>query len=236
MSGNNGLNAERGRVAEAFRQTMNAYRTNAEAAKEAITEGRWKTSPGGVKYAWCGDLVTYVLMRAGFKRGLNRVALNGRWKPGENITMLQGLTGTHKDFNAAQPWDVLVLARPNGNHACFLGKKEPDGRYISADGNGPGAGVAYNNRAADDVPIAIIPLAAIIQGDQAPGASKTGAGVSTEAKTVSRTNTTTRRYTLVPLPGGERIPTSTGFITITRAGTPSAWMRTTQDGTQKEWR
>lgn len=62
-----------------------------------ITEGRRSTYKNGVRdffYSWCGDWVTYHLMKTGCRhKCLNREEINGKWRPGHNLTLLRAWAG-----------------------------------------------------------------------------------------------------------------------------------------------
>lgn len=108
---------------------------------DRITERRHRERPGGNAYAWCGDFATYVLMLAGCHDGgaLNRVALNGKWQPGDNIARLVRWAKGYNQFvtfTAAEQGDIIIFATGNGDHICFL-DQPPDGGgiFYTIDGN-----------------------------------------------------------------------------------------------------
>lgn len=127
-----------------------------------ITEGRrdWKDAKTGElrKYAWCGDFVTYVLELAGVTdhEALNRVSINGVWKPGMNISMLvaraRSLGACYEGSQAYQrlqqnrPGDVVVINNPNGGHVGILSGVIDGSTFMTWDGNGPGAMTGKNVR------------------------------------------------------------------------------------------
>lgn len=125
---------------------------------ERITESRCHERPGGKQYAWCGDFATYCLMCCGCHDGgaLNRVALNGKWKPGQNIAMLVAWAKGYQqfiDFEAAEAGDIIVFANNTGDHICFLEKPmSGSGAYVTIDGNS-GNVVARNSRFRGNKPI-----------------------------------------------------------------------------------
>lgn len=125
---------------------------------ERITESRCHERPGGKQYAWCGDFATYCLMCCGCHDGgaLNRVALNGKWKPGQNISMLVAWAKGYQqfvDFGDAEAGDIVIFANNTGDHICFL--EQPvtsSGAYTTIDGNS-GNIVARNSRQRGNKPI-----------------------------------------------------------------------------------
>jgi len=89
-----------------------------------VTEGRKSTYKNGKRtffYSWCGDWVSYHLWKTGCQhKCLNRVAVNDKWRPGHNLTMIQAWAGDPgwmpgflkkmfaKDISAGtswHPWD-----------------------------------------------------------------------------------------------------------------------------------
>lgn len=129
---------------------------------DLITEGRrdWKDGKTGElrKYAWCGDFVTYVLQLAGVadKAALNRVSVNGVWKPGMNISMLLTRARTlgacyegsqaYQRLQANRPGDIVIINNPNGGHVGVLASVIDGTTFSTWDGNGPGAQTGHNVR------------------------------------------------------------------------------------------
>lgn len=120
---------------------------------DLITENRWREIVNGVRYSWCGDFATYCLMMAGCQDGgaLNRVALNGSWKAGDNIARLWRWARDHECLIPASDvdaGDVVVWERPNGDHICIAsGPYDQERRMIhSIDGNSTNGAVAARSR------------------------------------------------------------------------------------------
>jgi hypothetical protein len=122
----------------------------------AITEGR---TQGNASYAWCGDFATFVLDKAGVRDGeaLNRVSINGKWVPGDNLARLQRWAASHAAWSGvlktAQPGDLLIMARPNGNHIGYVIQLNP---LITLDGNGWNAEVHVTTRTPDEPVLGVI--------------------------------------------------------------------------------
>lgn len=124
-----------------------------------ITEGR-KSSPGHY-YGWCGDLVSYVLMKAGCMDGaiLNRAELNGnKWQPGDNLTRLNKWARSAKVAFGGKDTDLLdrgaiyTRIRPNGDHIGIV--LAVDGTKVtSVDGNSFGGEVRLNVWSLNDKPL-----------------------------------------------------------------------------------
>jgi hypothetical protein len=103
------------RAAIAYRYGYNIGASESSKYVADATEGR--IAPG---YGWCGDSATDGLYYAGSRSpALNRIAVNKRWRPAENITMLCEAAGT-KYWSA--PWtkirlaDFIVQPRKDGDH------------------------------------------------------------------------------------------------------------------------
>jgi hypothetical protein len=113
-------------------------------------------------YSWCGDFVSWVFWKAWVLRGkpedkvkkaelgsfLNREALNGAWRPGENLSMVEayakgltlvelkagaavkahgGLLVWHKpgDGYVPKPGDIFMANRAGGGHISIVASYEP---------------------------------------------------------------------------------------------------------------
>lgn len=139
-----------------------------------ITEDRCFERPGGRQYAWCGDFATYCLMCCGCQDGgaLNRVALNGKWTPGDNIARLVRWAKGHQQFcdlDQVEPGDIIIFANTTGDHICFAESiLDGSGNYTTIDGNS-GNIVARNRRVKGNKPIrCCINTAMLIQQHVAP--------------------------------------------------------------------
>lgn len=125
---------------------------------DVITEKRWTEKVKGKKYSWCGDFATYCLMVAGCLDGgaLNRVSLNGKWVPGDNIARLVRWARAHNamiTLTEAEPGDLVILANSNGDHIGIMSRPLEGGRFGTVDGNSRFESVFENDRAMDDKPI-----------------------------------------------------------------------------------
>lgn len=124
-----------------------------------ITEGRknWTQDGQTRKYSWCGDFVTYVLMKCGATNGhgLNRVEINGTWQIGRNIDMLisaardagraySGKQALNRLLDPSCAGDVIVRAAAGGGHVGILLQSLTGELYETADGNSFG-GTTRNN-------------------------------------------------------------------------------------------
>lgn len=86
-----------------------------------VTEGRKseydKSGKRTFFYSWCGDWVSYHLYQSGcLHKCLNREAVNGKWRSGHNLTMVQAWAGDpgwlpkflkkmfEKDISAGTSW------------------------------------------------------------------------------------------------------------------------------------
>lgn len=141
-------------------------------AKEADTQAR-KKYPVLFNdfHSWCGDFVTWVFWKAWVLRGmpedkisreelgkfLNREAINGRWQPGENLSMVEayakglplevfkknpGARGTpsgllvwHEpgDGYVPQPGDIFMANRESGGHISIVASYDANVSYDSTD-------------------------------------------------------------------------------------------------------
>lgn len=119
-----------------------------------ITEGRddWKAADGMKVYSYCGDFVTAVYYAAGCRDGniLNRVAINGVWKPGDNIARILRYAqevGSLKEWTEAKLGDMLYWETGRGGHVGIM-EAFPQGNFVtSIDGNiGVGGNVARVTR------------------------------------------------------------------------------------------
>lgn len=69
-------------------------------------------------YSWCGDWVTYHLMKAGCRsRSLNRVEINGKWRPGQNLNMLRIWAGDTKTRRWVPKWMKEMFPSARGAEA-----------------------------------------------------------------------------------------------------------------------
>ena len=109
-------------------------------------------------HSWCGDFITWVFWKAWVLRGmpqdrvtsaelgkfLNREAINGAWKPGENLNMVEayakaagqsGLLVWHKpgDGYVPQPGDIFMANRPAGGHIGIVASYDVQPSYDSMD-------------------------------------------------------------------------------------------------------
>jgi hypothetical protein len=123
-----------------------------------ITEGRGAQG----HYGWCGDFVSYVLMRNGVRDGsmLNRAELNmGHWEIGHNIRRIldwakaNGRWRPKGSFPAdIRPGDVVIYYLPGGDHISFFDEwLDPSYQtFRSLDGNSRGSATAENVRNVDN--------------------------------------------------------------------------------------
>lgn len=125
-----------------------------------ITEGRGFDVNNGIPYAWCGDFATYVLEKVGVHDGtaLNRKSINGKWNPGQNITMLTNWAAAHgqvsDDKSDIVPGDFVVLIRNAGDHIGLVKSVNKEGGSITTlDGNGWGGEVHETIRQLDSLPL-----------------------------------------------------------------------------------
>lgn len=122
-----------------------------ESQLSEITEGRYTyVGKGGVRYAWCGDFVTYVYARTGCTRGdaLNRVELNGSWTPGDNIARLWRWGKSQKALVSpvdAAPGDAICIPRTGGDHVAIIGSTAND-EFELVNGNGHMGRVSLSRR------------------------------------------------------------------------------------------
>jgi len=126
-----------------------------------ITEGRADWTVNGVTkhYGWCGDFVSAVLMLCGVTDGtaLNRAALNGgKWVPGVNLSRLSDyiaargglvtLASARANPDLVRDGDIVIFARPDGDHIAFKESWLAAGEFQSIDGNSWGRVVKRNAR------------------------------------------------------------------------------------------
>lgn len=120
--------------------------STAPALYNLITEGR-KSSPKRY-YGWCGDYVSYCLMRAGVVDGtiLNRAALNGEWVPADNLTRIERWAKKAGALTRSfiKPGDIVVNPRSDGDHTaiCFATPGGPWKQWLLLNGNGKGGVVS----------------------------------------------------------------------------------------------
>jgi len=117
----------------------------------AITEGRGATD---APFGWCGEFVTACLEWGGGTDGsaLNRVSLNGRWAPGDNITRLSRWGTAHgvllpgTSTLGVLPGYVYCMDVPHGGHVGLVSDVVASDRFASLDGNSIGGVCASNGR------------------------------------------------------------------------------------------
>lgn len=82
---------------ETLAKKPRGYKDKWNKALLTVTEGRKSLYKNGKRtffYSWCGDWVSYHLMKAGcLHKCLNRKAVNGKWQSGHNLTMIQAWAG-----------------------------------------------------------------------------------------------------------------------------------------------
>lgn len=102
---------------------------------------------GKCAYEWCGDYVTYVLFVSGVVDGkmLNRQAINGKWFPGQNLTMIEKWSRDNgvwrQNIDGCDKPAVYIQKRGAGDHIGFIeGRNGSD--FLTLDGNSVGNVVA----------------------------------------------------------------------------------------------
>lgn len=167
---------------------LGVSRHNRRAEFLAITEERdnWTPAnycPGGLapnseaqcSYQWCGDFVTAALYATGVRDGslLNRSEVNGKWVPGQNLTMIESWAksnGLWKKFSQATGPCIYIKTRQNGDHVGFVAAIG-NGRSDTYDGNSIGGAVAKQHIELSDKTVrGVLELSAIpVPAEQGAG-------------------------------------------------------------------
>jgi hypothetical protein len=115
-----------------------------------VKEGVISRGPNTHTKGWCGDFVTWNLMRAGVNscKVLNRYDLCNKWATGQNIARLYAwaeATGSkRKEKTSAEPGDIICVPRGDGDHVGLL-VEITGNNFTTIDGNSWG-GVVYINQ------------------------------------------------------------------------------------------
>ena len=164
------LREERDAVEAQYNAKVAALRGSGKAQKDAEAEAR-SAFPQKLNdfHSWCGDFVTWLFWKAWMLKNkpakvtqeelgkfLNRETINGKWAPGENLSMVEAyargittaqlkksqLAGTPsgllvfhepKDGYAPKPGDIFMANRAAGGHISIVASYEETASYDATD-------------------------------------------------------------------------------------------------------
>lgn len=103
--------------------------------KEVITD---VFCEGRVLSAWCGEFASWVMMQAGARdpEAINRVAVAGKWRVGEDISIWTAFGRKRKILRPRVDGSgIYVMQAKGGGHIGFVESTNADGSFNTLDGN-----------------------------------------------------------------------------------------------------